>query len=491
MTTFSHPISKYGLGILFYKHKVSSVEELKTPMIVDELKEGLRHYRLYSNNDPSLDQELVYSYLSLEDYQKNERLIQSAGLSNLGKYLSPNIITEEKSAKHTFNGVQSLIEKLERGDAWNKTEGFTMSISPLTGKINNGKTSQSNPSGTLLEVACSAIAATTPLKPCFSVDGENVCAIPDLPPGDLIQFIRFYQKMLQAWIEKLLLGRAKDGKFTRPLIVKGNYPDVPYNTIFGGVGVLAAIGKWSKEAGYDEEGAKVLESIKNRPIYIVKYGDAEVATYSHYLIEMAKENKLRKIVSSLEQSALVSEEVKRFDNPKYKLFFLFASRFLQLFNEASFKDFLAQRAFYEPEVIHLFNTYFINVMAIPKEIVTSAREMGRWLNYVAYLAAKQSENANANYEQIKKAKAKFLVELESTAFSAKTPEALISQVITRAGRLSQLDAPPEAKDYLEATASSTITLEQAQHLLTAFSRLKNTYEKPETWASFESQTAEI
>lgn len=491
MITFSHPVSKYGLGVLLYKNNISSVEELKTPMIVDELKEGLRHYRLFSSNDPSLSQELVYSYLGLEDYQKDERLIQSAGLSNSGKYLAPNIITEEKSAKHTFNGVLNLIEKLERGEAWTKTEGFTMSISPLTGKINNGKTSQSNPSGSLFEVACSAITATTPLKPCFSLDGENVCAIPDLPIENLLQFIRFYQKMLQAWIERLLLGKAKEGKFSRPLIVKGNYPDVPYNTIFGGVGILAAIGKWSKEAGYDGQGEKVLESLKGQPIYIVKYGDAEVATYSHYLIEIAKENKLRKIVSSLEQSILVNEEVKRFDNPKYKLFFLFASRFLQLFNESSFKDFLAQRAFYEPEVIHLFNTYFINVMAISKEIVTSAREMGRWLNYVAYLAAKQNEKENASYEQIKKAKAKFLVELESTAFSAKTPEALLSQVITRAGRLSQLDAPPEAKDYLEATANGTITLEQAQHLMTAFSRLRNVYEKAETPTFIESQSAEI
>lgn len=491
MITFSHPVSKYGLGVLLFRNEITSTDELKTPMIVDELKEGLRHYRLFSHNDPSLSQDLVYSYLGLEDYQKDERLIQSAGLSNAGKYLAPNILSEEKSAKHTFNGVLGLIEKLERGDAWSKSEGFTMSVSPLTGKINNGKTSQSNPCGSLLEVACSAIAATTPLKPCFSVDGENVCAIPDLPVEDLVQFIRFYKKMADAWLGRLLVGKSKEGKFTRPLIIRGNYPDVPYNTIFGGVGILAAIGKWSKEAGYDEEGEKVLESLKGQPIYIVKYGDAEVATYSHYLIEMAKENKLRKIVSSLEQSVLVSEETRRFDNPKYKLFYRFASRFLQLFNEASFKDFLALRAVYEPEVIHLFNTYFINVMAIPKEIVASAREMGRWLNYVAYLAAKQSEKQNADYEQIKKAKAKFLVELESTAFSAKTPEALLSQVITRAGRLSQLDAPAEAKDYLEATADGTITLEQAQHLLTAFSRLRNAYEKAETSTPAETQSLEV
>ena len=88
-------------------------------------------------------------------------------------------------------------------------------------------------------------------------------------------------------------------------------------------------------------------------------------------------------------------------------------------------------------------------------------------------------------------KAKFLVELESTAFSAKTPDALIAQVITRAGRLSNLDAPPETKEYLEATFNGTISLEQAQNLITAFSRLRNNYEKADAPTNTELPSSEI
>ena len=132
-------------------------------------------------------------------------------------------------------------------------------------------------------------------------------------------------------------------------------------------------------------------------------------------------------------------------------------------------------------------------MAIPKEIVVSARELGRWLNYVAYVAATQSERDNPTPDQIKKAKAKFLVELESSAFSARDGEgdALISRVVTRAGRLSNSDAPSEAKAFMEATMTGEITVEQAQHLVTAFSRLRNKFEKVEESIKEETQSLEL
>ena len=202
-------------------------------------------------------------------------------------------------------------------------------------------------------------------------------------------------------------------------------------------------------------------------------------------MELAKENKLYKIVLDLENSTLLSEERKSFDNPKYQQFHLFSTRFLQLFNEPSFRDFLSFRAYYEPEVVHLFNSYFINVglnqidMAIAKEIVTSAREMGKWLNYAAYKAAEQSEEKSAGKDAILKSKAKFLVELESAAFSAKSGDELISHIVTRAGRLSGMDVPAEAQPFMDAACSEVITREQAQHLITAYARLRNKYEKKE------------
>ena len=51
-------------------------------------------------------------------------------------------------------------------------------------------------------------------------------------------------------------------------------------------------------------------------------------------------------------------------------------------------------------------------------------------------------------------------------------------MVTRAGRLSQMDAPPEADIYIEQTCSGELPLDNAKNLLMAFSRLRNKYEKP-------------
>ena len=69
---------------------------------------------------------------------------------------------------------------------------------------------------------------------------------------------------------------------------------------------------------------------------------------------------------------------------------------------------------------------------------------------------------------------------------------MIAQIITRAGRLSGRDAPAEAKEFMEATMNETITLEQSRHLITAFSRLRNSYEKSEiTISEIEETSTEV
>ena len=112
---------------------------------------------------------------------------------------------------------------------------------------------------------------------------------------------------------------------------------------------------------------------------------------------------------------------------------------------------------------------------IDAEIVTSARQLGKWLNLVAYFAAKSEvrEGANNYWDEIRKVKSKVLVELESSTFAAKSGDALVAQVITRAGRLSGMDAPESASLFMEKTMSGDLPLDCAKNLLIAFSRLRN------------------
>lgn len=94
--------------------------------------------------------------------------------------------------------------------------------------------------------------------------------------------------------------------------------------------------------------------------------------------------------------------------------------------------------------------------------------MGKWLNYVAFLAATKEKDKEKNNDEFFKLKAKILVELESSVFSAKTGDALIAQTVTRAGRLSNLDAPEAAALFMEKTCSGDLKLDQAKNLLIAF-----------------------
>ena len=117
-------------------------------------------------------------------------------------------------------------------------------------------------------------------------------------------------------------------------------------------------------------------------------------------------------------------------------------------------------------------------MSIRPEIISSAKELGFWLNYVAYKVAKK-DSEGKSIDDFKKVKAKVLIELESSAFSSKTATSLLSQTLTRAGRLSGLDAPARADEFMQATANGEISLEDAKNLITAFSRVRNKWEKNE------------
>jgi len=77
---------------------------------------------------------------------------------------------------------------------------------------------------------------------------------------------------------------------------------------------------------------------------------------------------------------------------KYQLFDMLANRFLRQFDRPSFVDFLSTRAEYPPEVLPLLNTFFLNKMnantPVAQPVVDSVRELGLWLNSVAYFSVK-------------------------------------------------------------------------------------------------------
>lgn len=422
-------------------------------------------------------------------------------------YLSPNTIASEMKASNLYNAICKTCS--EENIDLHKAYKISQSEVPTSGEFNSfsdsGNIGRGKPSATVLDQCLALITSTTAFKPCLQyksgvgkVSTENTCLIPDLDISDLQNFIKLFKRIrIQKLDSSLMIGKVECETRTlkykpkRPNIFNGNFPNAPHSSALGSVALLGTIGEMTKEKDVSELAKKVLESLKDCNFYAIKYGDASVFSFNHSIIRLAERGKLGRIVDSLYYVVLYKEGRRSTNNAfEYQKFDLFASRFLQMFNRPTFKDFLAFRAEYPYDIELMLNTYFCDMEKIDKEIVTSAKELGKWLNNVAYRSAQQEVGTSPGWDDLIKAKAKVLVELESSIFSAKSGDALVAHTITRAGRLSGLDAPAAASLFMEEAASGELPLEQAKNLLIAFSRLKSKKEEADKAYSNDNQSIE-
>ena len=490
----NHPYTRYAYALLLLQKEDTDTfnKESLLKALNSQIQHGINNFRV----KPSV----AFKGRDTVDFIPCDH--QKGDTSN-GVFLSPSILSSDKAAGNIYKAAKSLLQELPLN--FERNTAATMSIAPITGEyltFNASGTGRGKPKISYIEAALCAITTTTPYKPCLAYKERsggitkrmNTTIIPDLEnEEDLKNFISVFKEMKERNTEVLLKGsiykeKNKKGEIiketpSRPKIYSGNFPNAPSSSALGAIGLLGAIGEFSKEAEMKQETEAVLESLKSATMYMICYGDAKAFTYNHYIVDLAKEHRLKSIIDSIYYIELF--QGKRREKPnEYDKLDLFSGRFLQLFNTPSFKDFMSFRGEYPEPLIILFFTYFNKIEMIPIDIVQSARALGKWLNLVAYLVAKEEVKTGVpNYwDEIRKVKAKVLVELESSAFSAKTGDALIAQTITRAGRLSGMDAPESAALFMERTTENnphTLNLDQAKNLLIAFSRLQNKTQKKE------------
>ena len=493
MTT--HVYLKYAIALLMEEHGLQTEQDITFKEIKEELEKGLNAFSVKPTGDYHGQAKVQYDFTK----EKND--------AKKYIFLAPNTIASEMKASNLYNAVYKTCSE-ENVDLL-KAYKISQSEVPTSGEFNNfsdsGNIGRGKPSATVCDQCLALITSTTALKPCLQyksgagkISMDNTCLLPDLDITDLQKFIKLFKRIrIQKLDSSLMVGKVKceKGKTLRyipkrPNIFNGNFPNAPHSSALGSIALLGAIGEMTKEKDVSELANKVLESLKDCNFYAIKYGDASVFSFSHSIIRLAERGKLRRIVDSLYYVELYKEGRRSTSNAfEYQKFDLFASRFLQIFNRPAFKDFLAFRAEYPHDIELLLNTYFSDMEKIDKEIVTSAKKLGNWLNFVAYSSAKK-EVGTSNWDNLIKAKAKVLVELESSVFSAKSGDALIAYTITRAGRLSGFDAPTEASLFMEKAASGELLLEQAKNLLIAFSRLKSKIEEADKVTSSDNQSIE-
>lgn len=493
MTT--HVYLKYAIALLMEEYGLQTEQEITFKEIKEELEKGLNTFSVKPIGDYCGQTKVQYGFTK----EKND--------AKKYIFLAPNTITSEMKASNLYNAVCETCS--EENINLLRAHDITQSEVPISGEFNRftdkGTFQRGKSKATVFDQCLALITSTTALKPCLQyksgarrISMDNTCLIPNLEISDLQNFIRLFKRIrIQKLDNSLMVGKVKCDKGKalkyipqRPNIFNGNFPNAPHSSALGSVALLGSIGEMTKEKDVSELAKKVLESLKDCNFYAIKYGDASVFSFNHSIIRLAERGKLRRIVDSLYYIVLYKEGRRTTNNAfEYQKFDLFASRFLQMFNRPTFKDFLAFRAEYPYDIELLLNTYFCDMEKIDKEIVTSAKELGKWLNYVAYRSA-QKEVGSSSWDEFIKAKAKILIELESSVFSAKSGDALIAYTITRAGRLSGFDAPTEASLFMEKAASGELPLEQAKNLLIAFSRLKSKIEETDKVTSSDYQSIE-
>ena len=494
MTT--HVYLKYAIALLMEEYGLQTEQEITFKEIKEELEKGLNTFSVKPIGDYCGQTKVQYGFTK----EKND--------AKKYIFLAPNTITSEMKASNLYNAVCETCS--EENINLLRAHDITQSEVPISGEFNRftdkGTFQRGKSKATVFDQCLALITSTTALKPCLQyksgarkISMDNTCLIPDLEISDLQNFIRLFKRIrIQKLDNSLMVGKVKCDKGKtlkyipqRPNIFNGNFPNAPHSSALGSVALLGSIGEMTKEKDVSELAKKVLESLKDCNFYAIKYGDASVFSFNHSIIRLAERGKLRRIVDSLYYIVLYKEGWRTTNNAfEYQKFDLFASRFLQKFNRPTFKDFLAFRAEYPYDIELLLNTYFCDMEKIDKEIVTSAKELGKWLNNVAYRSAQQEVATSPGWDDLIKAKAKVLVELESSIFSAKSGDALVAHTITRAGRLSGLDAPAAASLFMEEAASGELPLEQAKNLLIAFSRLKSQKEEADKAYSNDNQSIE-
>ena len=494
MTT--HVYLKYAIALLMEEYGLQTEQEITFKEIKEELEKGLNTFSVKPIGDYCGQTKVQYGFTK----EKND--------AKKYIFLAPNTITSEMKASNLYNAVCETCS--EENINLLRAHDITQSEVPISGEFNRftdkGTFQRGKSKATVFDQCLALITSTTALKPCLQyksgarkISMDNTCLIPDLEISDLQNFIRLFKRIrIQKLDNSLMVGKVKCDKGKtlkyipqRPNIFNGNFPNAPHSSALGSVALLGSIGEMTKEKDVSELAKKVLESFKDCNFYAIKYGDASVFSFNHSIIRLAERGKLRRIVDSLYYVVLYKEGRRSTNNAfEYQKFDLFASRFLQIFNRPTFKDFLAFRAEYPYDIELLLNTYFCDMEKIDKEIVTSAKELGKWLNNVAYRSAQQEVATSPGWDDLIKAKAKVLVELESSIFSAKSGDALVAHTITRAGRLSGLDAPAAASLFMEKAASGELPLEQAKNLLIAFSRLKSKKEEADKAYSNDNQSIE-
>ena len=473
----THPFLKYAIALMMVRNDLQKEEEIDEDHILYELENGLNHYALKAPNKVTTGRNKIkYSFTKKDADFSSPSFINKRSKDTIEKLIKKELTKDKLPlVGNPFAGEFSIFSSQEKG-------------------LNE----RGKPKWTLREYCFGCITLSTPDKPCYR-DIKNWSLIPDLELPDMILFIKLFEEMCINETKNLLNGKVtwkKGGKYTLhpPRLLNGNFPSAPQTSTMGAIALLGAIGKFVKDAKdqLSPEVCNVVKQLKDANIYLISSDEIKAFSFNHVIIDLASKGKLQSIVDSIYRIELFKvgsrSKLDKFNDIRkneYDRFDLFVSRFLTLFNKASFRGFFSFRAEYPNEMELLLKTYFCIMEKINEDIVNSAIAFGGWLNRQAFTYANKEIHDISNLKEDEKRekqtelKNKILIQFESAIMSAKSGDALVAFITTRAARLTGYDIDEGAKLFMSKVSGGELPLEQAKNLLIAFSRLKTVNKKDE------------
>lgn len=482
-----HPIPRYGLAasLAYLGEKLpTSLSSAPLGAIALEVLSLALNDFILAPQPGAIPGTIFYKPMPAEQLNPGKK---SGQVSANGYFIAPHALTSNNAAdllKEAYN----IMDALKKGEAQNYE--LKRSFAPLVAKLNAGKASMSNPKVELIQAAYTAIAILIKTKPAafvkdFNDNFGNAGIIPDLPfslPDSghfpLYDFVKLFREIQSHGIgEDSHTVKTTQGKFPRPSVFNGNYPNAPRAFNLGSVSLLAAIGKWASENQIlYEDTSRVLHWLQNRPIYIVSYIGTQQEQFGHHLVDLAMTGELHLITQKAMRVSIIGlEDGKKMGTPKWKLFMRSFDHFLRFFNQSHFQNFLAHRATYPVEFLTLLKTYFMQTGKYPEEIINAALAYGRSLNRAAYITAKQEAADDAQKgragRSLTEYKHRVLLQLESIIQSAKNGGEMAARLNAQVGRLTMQDIHSDSVPFITAMINESISVEEAKNLTTAFMRL--------------------
>lgn len=484
---FAHPYPRFGLAYTLFHHDIGddleavvTNQERLASLAADVIDDGLNYVRLHTEDRPNEEgkTELRFRYLSRDELETSGQ--KAANFY----YMAPHVATNDAGTNRLIKAARTFCDQLREGEKLGKSTQLKRSFSPFTAKVNAGTKSLSNPKTTRLQAAFTLVATLARYKPATQIDFTNQIIIPDLGLKNLIRFIGLFKRLRDSETGDVLTRTYEgDSKYYRPPIFHGNYPDAPPTQAFGPVGLMGAMGRWVQRAEHIDWMEGVVKKLPEHPLYLVSY-EQDLMRQEHlgrHVADLALQYDLPKALRGLYRAQHYNPDDNSPDSQNRQLFYTMAGRFLQLYTRPAFRDFLAFRVQYEASFSPILEDYFMSERAIPKDIVQSARAYGSYLNYVAYLIAKDEVENKETGRDLYEAKSRALAQMESTAMSAKSTSALFGRLNRDAGQQTNRDAPAEAGPFMEAAiAGEGVELDTVKELVLAFMRLRTDEDDDDT-----------